>query len=341
MSMQGYSTAPSRNLIRAEQAMLDHAQPIIVLGNFGTQKEQPLNKTDTVVFRRLNPFNMQANGTPNLVAQNFVLAEGATPNSNTITYTDVSVTLQQYGVLFKFSSKTESLYEDDIPSDMAQLTGESMAEVSELIRYGVIKAGTNVLYSNGTTRVGVNTVIGLNRLRQAVRTLETNRAKMVTQRLATGPNYGTQPVEPGYIVFIHTDCESDVRNLPGFVKTAEYASFKPVHEREIGSVERFRFVTSPLLAPFLAAGSGTLNGCVSVGAANVDVYPMTVMAQEAWGQIALKGMGAVKPTILKASERNHANPLGQFGYVGGSFWTASVRLNENWMVRIEVGVTAL
>jgi hypothetical protein len=52
-------------------------------------------------------------------------------------------------------------------------------------------------------------------------------------------------------------------------------------------------------------------------------------------------MGAVKPTVLKASDVNHANPLGQFGYVGANFWLAAVRLNENWMVRLEVGVTAL
>jgi N4-gp56 family major capsid protein len=341
MSMQGYSTAPSRNLIRAEQAMLTHAEPIIVLGNFGTQQEQPLNKTDTVVFRRVNPFNMQANGVPGVTAQNFVLAEGTTPNSNSITYTDVSVTLQQYGILFKFSSKVESLYEDDIPADMATLTGETLAEVAELVRYGAVKAGTNVLYGNGTTRAGVNTVLSLNRLRAATRALESARAKMVTQRLATGVNYGTQPVEPGYIVFVHTDVEADVRNLPGFTKTVEYAQFKPVHEREIGSVERFRFITSPLLSPFLGAGFTTLNGCLSQGGTNVDVYPVIVMAQEAWGQVALKGMGAVSPTILPAKQKNHANPLGQFGYVGANFWTASVRLNENWMVRLEVGVSTL
>jgi N4-gp56 family major capsid protein len=321
--------------------MLSHAEPITVLGNFGSQKEQPLNKTDTIVFRRLNPFNMQANGTPGVTAQNFVLAEGTTPNSNSITYTDVSVTLQQYGILFKFSSKVESLYEDDIPADMAQQTGETLAEVSELIRYGAIKAGTNVLYGNGTSRAQVNTVLSLNRLRAAARALENARAKMVTQRLASGVNFGTAPVEPGYIVFIHTDLEADVRNLPGFTKTVEYAQFKLVHDREIGSVERFRFITSPLLAPFLGAGSATLNGCVSVGGTNVDVYPVIITAQEAWGQVALKGMGAVSPTILPAKQKNHANPLGQFGYVGASFWTASVRLNENWMVRIEVGASAL
>lgn len=339
MTIQNYSTVASRNLIRAEQEMLKHAEPIIVLGNFGTQKEQPLNKTDTIVFRRLNPFNMAANGVANITAANFILAEGQTPNSNTISYTDVSVTLQQYGVLFKFSSKAELMYEDDIPSDMSKLTGETMAEVSEMIRYGSLKGGTNVLYGNGSSRDAVNTVITLALLRKAARTLESNRARHVTQRLSSGPNFGSSPVEAGYVVFVHTDVESDIRNLPGFTKVEEYAQRKPVHDREIGSVERFRFVTSPLLMPFDEAGSGTLNGCL--GSSNVDVYPAIVIAEDAWGNVALKGMGAVKPTILSARQKNHANPLGQFGYVGGDFWMATVRLNENWMVRLEVGATSL
>jgi hypothetical protein len=52
-------------------------------------------------------------------------------------------------------------------------------------------------------------------------------------------------------------------------------------------------------------------------------------------------MGAVQPTILKATDKNHANPLGQFGYVGANFYMAALRLNENFMQRIEVGASAL
>lgn len=339
MTMQNYSTVASRNLIRAEQEMLKHAGTVTVLGNFGMQKEQPTRKTDTVVFRRLNPYNMKANGTPDIQAQNFLLQEGVNPGANTISYTDVSVTLQQYGVLFKFSNKAELMYEENIPEDMSKLTGETMGEVAEMIRYGVVKGGTAVLYTNGSTRAAVNTPLSLPAIRKATRSLALNRAKRVTQRLAPGPAFGTAPVEAGYIVFISTDLESDVRNLPGFTKVEEYASRKPVHDHELGSTEGFRFICSPLLTPWEAAGSATLNGMLGTG--NVDVYPVIVMAEEAWGQVALKGRGAVKPTILPASTKSHANPLGQFGYVGGDFWTSAVRLNENWMVRIECGATAL
>ena len=353
MAIQNYSTVASRNLIRAAQGMLEHAQPITVLGDFGTQREMPQNSTDTLVFRRTLPFGASATGTtiegtsryvgtPNVNATDFVLAEGVTPNANTITFQDVSVQLQQYGLLFKYSSKVEQLYEDDIPGEMVKLTGETMAEVMEQVRYGVLKAGSTVIYANGSSRAAVNTPISLNALRKAARTLESNRARRVSSRVAPGPNFGTRAVQPAFIVFVHTDGVADIRNLPGFTRVEEYGSFKPIHDREIGACEDFRFITSPLLKPFLASGasvSGT--GMLSVGASNVDVYPFLIIGEDAWGQVALKGMSAIKPVVLKASQTNHANPLGQFGYVGASTWFATVRLNDAFMARIEAGVTAL
>jgi len=352
MSIQNYGTVASRNLIRAAQGMLEHAQPITVLGDFGTQREMPQNSTDTLVFRRTLPFGASTTGTtiegssryvgtPDITASNFVLAEGVTPNSNTISFQDVSVTLQQYGVLFKYSSKVEQLYEDDIPGEMVKLTGETLAEVMEMVRYGVLKAGSTVIYTNGSSRSAVNTAISLNSLRKAARTLESNRSRRVTSRLAPGVNFGTRAVQPAYIVFVHTDAVADIRNLPGFTRVEEYGSFKPIHDREIGACEDFRFISSPLLKSFAGAGSGTLNGMLSVGAANVDVYPFIIIGEDAWGQVALKGMSAIKPVVLKASQTNHANPLGQFGYVGASTWFATVRLNDAFMARIEAGVTAL
>ena len=353
MAIQNYGTVASRNLIRAAQGMLEHAQPITVLGDFGTQREMPQNSTDTLVFRRTLPFGATTAGTtientsryvgtPDITASNFVLAEGVTPNSNTISFQDVTVQLQQYGVLFKYSSKTEQLYEDDIPGEMVKLTGETLAEVMELVRYGVLKAGSTVIYANGSSRAAVNTAISLNAIRKAARTLESNRARRVTSRLAPGVNFGTRAVQPAYVVFCHTDAVSDVRNLPGFTRVEEYGSFKPIHDREIGACEDFRFVSSPLLKSFLAAGASVgSSGMLSVGATSVDVYPFIVIGEDCWGQVALKGMSAIKPVVLKASQTNHANPLGQFGYVGASTWFATVRLNDAWMARIEAGVTAM
>jgi len=329
----------------AEREMLKHAMPIKVLSTFGTQKPIPQNKTDTVVFRRALPIDAGTNGAPSITTSNYLMQEGVTPGSRTISYQDVQVTLQQYGVLMKLSSKAEAMYEDDIPGDMIKLVGEHMASIEELISYGVVRGGTNVVFANGTVRTAVNTAITLNKMRQAARQLESAHAQLVTEKLASSVNFDTSAIEPGYLVFIHTDMEADFRNLSSFVPVAKYGSQKPVHEREVGTVERFRIVTSPYFRPFLAAGgtitAGTFLSNGGTTGTTADVYPVMVVAQEAWGQVSLKGMNAIQPIYLPAKQITHANPMGQFGYVGANFYKNAVRLNENWMVRIECAASAL
>ena len=346
MGMQNYSTVAGRNLIRAEQQMQKRGESIQVIGLFGDDKEQPLRKTDTVVFRRLNPFNMTANGVPDITPDNFVSTEGTTPDTNTIGYTDVSATLEQYVVLFKFSSKSALMYEDNIPQDMVTQTAETLAEVAEKVAYGAVKAGSSVSYSNGSTRAGVASVLTLETLQKAARGLAKNRAKYVTKKVKPGPNFGTAGVEPCYIVFCDTDCNADIKKIDGFTKRVDYGSaITPVHAREFGSVDEFRFVSSPLFEPFLAAGATAASYPLlkSAGTSKLDVYPLVIMAEDAWGHVSLKGHGrtAISPTLIPSNKKTPGNPAGMFGFVGADFWYTFVRLNENWMTRIETAVSAL
>lgn len=344
--MQNYSTVASRNLIMAERAMLKHAEPIKVLSTFGSQKEMPQNKTDTLVFRRALPLDYNATTyAPDVTAASYVLQEGTTPNAKTLSYQDVTVTLQNYGVLMKLSSKAAHLYEDDIPGDMVTAVGEHMGTLEELIALGVVKGGTNVIYANGSARTSVVSEITLNKLRQAARNIEAAHGTRITEKLAAGPNFGTTGIQPGYLVFIHTDLESDFRNLPGFTPVVEYGTQKTVHEREVGAVEQFRIISSPYFKSWQSGGGTIVSGTYLCNGANTgttaDVYPIMVVAKEAWGQVALKGMGAIDVTYLPPKQKSHANPLGMFGYVGAQFWKAAVRLNEVWMTRIEVACKVL
>jgi len=349
--MQTYDLVQSRNRVKAEREMLKHAAPLKVLGSFGMQKQMPRNQTDTLSMRRAVPIDAAtsgaAAGAPQVSATDYLLQEGITPAARTIDYEDVNVTLQEYGVLLKLSSKAEATYEDNIPADMTQLVGEHMATLQEMIAYNAVKGGTNVMYQGGTSRATVAAAPTLNKLRQAARMIESAHGKRVTKKLAAGPNFGTSAILPSYLVFMHTDMESDVRNLPGFTPMVEYATGTTVHEREIGAVEQFRFITSPYLRPFLNAGATAAAnaflaaGIASTGSNALDVYPLLIVAEEAWGQLALKGLDAVKPIYLPAKQVNHANPLGRFGYVGAQFMKAAVRLNEQWMVRYECAATYL
>ena len=340
--IQKYNTAPPRIGAKARVGFLNHAKNRTVINQFGAQEKLDRNVGKTLIFRRVQPFDMQANGAPGtLNPDDFMLAEGVNPPTYSVKFSDVSAHIKHFGILFKHSKDSELLYEDDIKAVHKKQVGEAMADISEMLMWGMVIGGTVVDYSNGSSRAQVNTPIRLEQLRRATRTLENARASEVTSMLAPSPNYDTSAIEPGYIVFIHTDMEADVEDLPGFVPSVKYGSRQKIHDRELGAVGRYRFITAPHFTYWANAGGAVgTQGVKSTTGTNADVYPAIVMAEEAWGNVALKGFNAVTPVVHPA-EPSKADPLGQYGLTGASFWQAPIRLNENWMVRLEAAVSNL
>lgn len=346
MDGQQYNTATPR-IGKHKGETLAHAIPVEVLGITGTQRRVPKNKSDTVVYRRWLPHGGSTGsassintitGDPNA----HLTSEGVTPTPDTLTPQDITVQLKQYSCLYMYTDKVADLYEDRIPDEMKRQTGERMGLVRELIRYGALKGCTNKLYAGGSSRATVDEAVSKNLLRRATRSIKSNRGKMITRILDASPKFNTAPVEAGYIVFCHTDCESDVRDLDGFVKVAEYGNRKPVHEMEIGSVDNFRFIVSPELSAIADSGAAVgSTQLLSTSGSNIDVYPMIVVAEDAWGDVALRGKESFDFTYIPHNVKTKEDPHGQRGYVGAIFWSAAFVQNDGWMVVLEVGVTDL
>lgn len=344
LNTQNYAAANATtyNTYYVVQELIEHAEPIMAASKFGKTKPLPQNKTDTILFSRVLPLGYDSTtGGISITPTSYQLSEGTTPTPTTIQYQDVQASLSKYGVLYRTTEKTELMNERNIPEDMRSTAAEGVGSIKEMIVWNQIKGGTSVVYTNGAARTSVNTPIGLNAIDKAIRQLRAGHAKFMTEMVRAGPDYGSQSLPPAYVLLGHTDAESDYRKVPGFKAVEDYGSFKPVHDEEIGTVRRCRVVLTPMLKPWLAAGSATLNGMVSAGASNVDVYPSVIIAKGAYGQVPLKGRDAMTPFVIPASQRNHANPSAQFGYVGVDFYTTCVRLNEFFMTRIEHAVTSL
>lgn len=331
--MNTYGSISQRTAVYAAMEMLEHARPQLCLTKFGLSKPLPRNKSRTVKFRRPVPFTVEETPTP--------LTEGVTPQSEDMRYEDVEVTLQQYGGVTKLTDVIADLCEDSVLNDATELHGEKAARTMEKIAWGAVKGGTNVIYSNGSARTDVNTPISRSDVRNATRTLRANYGLMVNKMLKGGPNFGTTPIQAGYIGFSSSDMDSDIRDIPGFVPVSEYGSMKQISEYEIGAVETVRFITTPELTPFTGAGSTTLNDMVSVGGVRVDVYPVIVIAREAFGIVPLSGKGAITPIVLNPNNPNGADPLGQRGWTGWKAYNACTILNQAWIVRIESAASTL
>lgn len=338
--------SPAQRIGKLKGEILAHSIPVEVLGITGMQKAMPKNNGKTVSMRRYRPYgalatNENTKNRPIVDATAHILTEGTAPTADTLVPDDVEISLTQYGCLYQLSDQTVDMYEDDVPSEMKKQCGERVGLLREMVRYGIVKAGTNVFYSGGTTRGTVDEKLTLKVLRKASRTLQANHAKKITGILAPSVNIGTLPVESAYLVFVHTDAEADVRDLAGFVHVSEYGQRKVVNENEIGSVENFRFITSPELAPYTDSGALTgATGLFSSGT-KVDVYPFIVCGEDAWGQLALRGDNALDPTWIPPGEKSKSDPLGQRGFVGAKFYFACKILNEGWLAVIEAGVSDL
>lgn len=331
----GLAGISQRTNVYAERQMLAHAGPVTVLEKFGKSVRMPKNKSTTIKFRR--PIVFTAAVTP--------LVEGVTPTSTNFTYEDVTATLKQFGQVSIVTDVIEDTHEDPVLNDVTRQSGENIGRTIEALTYAVLKAGTNVFYNNGASRSAVNTAITLNKIRAVTRALYANKAKKITSILSPSPDYGTSGIEAAYVAVAHTDLAADLRGLTGFTPVVDYGSRKPICPEEFGTVEDVRFILSPDLGPFTSdADKGGAVGTMIPNAttpANAAVYPVLFFGQEAYGLIAIRGQGAVEPSIIPVGQKTKDDPLGQRGYVGWKTWFVAVILNELWMARLETAATLL
>ena len=322
-----YGDISPRTAAYASKDFLKRAVPYLVFELFGQSKPLPSRSSKSIIFRRYNALD----STPN------PLTEGVTPSGKTLTKTDVTATLVQYGDFIELTDVIADTHEDPVLQESIDVLSEQAAEMIEKVRFGILKAGVNVFYANGTSRAEVNTPLTLDLQRRVTRQLKRQNAKRITRVVRSTPNYGTKAVAPAYIGICHPDCETDIRNMNGFEPVEKYGQFSP-YPSEIGKVEDVRYVTSTVIEPWPDAG-GLTSDMISTSGTKADVYPILYVARDAYGLVALKGKYAITPMVLNPNNPRGNDPLGQRGSVGWKTMQTACILNDAWMVRAEVAVT--
>lgn len=327
MAQTSYGDISPRTAAYAEKELLKRGLPFLVLEKFGQAKTLPEASSKVIKFRRYSA----------LPTVPTALTEGVTPTGQQLAVTDITATLAQYGDKVTITDVILDTHEDPVLNEAVTLIGEQAAQMIEKMRFGVLKAGTNVLYANGAARNAVNTAISINLQRRAVRALKRQNARFITSIVRSTPAYGTENVAPGFVALIHPDLEADVRQLTGFVPAEKYGSMTP-WENELGKCEDVRYVSSTIFEPWADAG-GAKGTMLSTTGTNADVYPVLYVARDAYGIVALKGMFAVTPMVVNPKPSD-SDPLAQRGHVGWKAMQTAVILNDLWMVRCEVAATA-
>jgi N4-gp56 family major capsid protein len=334
MASTVYGDITPRTAAYAVDKMLERAQPNLNMARFAVVTSVPKGRTKVVKWRRY----------ARLAPTTAALTEGVTPTINNLTATDVTATLSQYGQVVGLSDQIMDTHEDPILNEFAMSMGETAGQTLEAIIYSVIKAGSNVLYSNGSTRAAVNTPINSTVARRAIRQLKQQDAKPLSQMLNASDGVGTVPIPPSYICFCHPNVEMDLQTVAnfasGYTRVQQYGTFKPVSDAEIGSFENIRFIGSTLYGALPNASSAALNAMLSTGGTLPDVYQSIIVGKDAYATVNLAASGNGLSPVVVNPKPSDSDPLGQRGYVGFKMYATSAILNDAYMTRIEHAVTA-
>lgn len=330
--MTVYGDITPRTAAYAVDKMLERAMPQLNMAKFAVVTAVPKGKTKVVKWRRYGK----------LAASTSALSEGVTPSAGSITSTDVTATLAQYGQRVQITDVIMDTHEDPVLNEFAMSLGETAGETQELIVYNVIKAGTQVQYANGSARGDLNTALTANVSRKAIRQLKAQDARPLTSMLNATDGVGTTPIPPCYVCFIHPNVEMDLQNTTnfaaGYTRVQNYGTFKPLCDAEVGSFENIRFVSSTLYSPLADAGSGTLNSML--GGTNTDVYQSVIVGKDSYATVNLAASGSGLTPIVVNPKPSDSDPMGQRGHVAFKMYSAAAILNDAWMTRIEHCVTA-
>lgn len=304
-----------------DRALLARALPHLVHGMFGQVRDVPLNSTNVIKFRRYNALTVST--TP--------LTAGTSPSSASLSITDLSATLGQYGNVVEHSDELLNTTEDMYLNEISQLLAENAGQTLDQVCRDVLVAGTSVQYaSSASSRVTVTSTMKISaaEIREAVRTLKNNNARKITNMINPTSAIDTIPVNSCYIAIVHPNTTFDLKQDSAFVPVENYPSQAGVMPGEVGKLDEVRFIETTYGKVFTGAG-----------AAGIDVYATLVVGADAYGVSRLAGK-AMELITKPLGSAGTADPLNQRATAGWKGWFTTCILNQNFMVRIEHAVSS-
>lgn len=319
-----------------DRTLLERLKPQLLFHNYGQKRPIPKKEGDTINFRRYAA----------LPANTTALTEGVTPAGSELSISTVTATARQYGDYTRMSDVIDTIGIDDNVTEATEILGDQAGLTLDTVVRNVVCAGSNVLYSSGTSTAEVQSSDKLtgDLIKKAVRALRRQNAK---------------PVEGGFFIgIIHPDTEYDLQSDPLWQDVSKYNGGEAIVAGEIGKIHGVKFVTTSNAVINEGAGAAVITEGDSTegvstegdsteggsteggGAAGADVYSTMILGANAYGVVEIEGEGKPRIIIKDTKSGGTEDPLEQRATVGWKAFMTAVRLDELSMIRIEHSATA-
>ncbi len=330
--LNGTSQIPAEINNFYDRTLLKSAKPALLHRRWAQRRNLPKNSgTRTVKFRRYARLSTAT--TP--------LTEGVTPTGNTLSVTNLTATVYQYGDFLRLSDQVSTQTQDKLLKETAELLGEQAGETYDELARDVMVTGTNVLYggvatSRATVQAGENITTTL--LDKAINILDNGNARKITKMVTPDPGYESRPVNSCYVGIVHPNVAYTLQGLTGFIPVEKYANKADVMDNEIGSYKEIRFVKTTKAKVFSGAGASSIN-----------VYGTIILGADAYGDVGLgisesttpNGMSEKKVMGVEFIYKGFGageDPLNQRQTTGWKGDYVTTILNDDFILRVETSV---
>ena len=214
------------------------------------------------------------------------LSEGVPSAGETMTITQVTGTVAQWGDLIRITDVAELTIYHPVFKKAVELIGLQATETIERNTFNAIMGGTQVNYVGAVgarASLTSSSVLTPHELNRAVGTLFTNGARYymggsetdMKMKPSASPKGVTAATAPHYVAVIHPLVEQDLRENPTIVTAWQYSDIGKLYNNEIGQWSGIRFTRSNLVPSWTGAaavtGTAGTNGSLTTGTYYIQV----------------------------------------------------------------------
>jgi len=295
------------------QELLSRALPYMAHVGWGLEKAIPARGGMNINFRR---FERPATSTT-------ALTEGTPPAVTNLTVTAVPATVAQYGAYDVVSDVLANQGIDAVMTEFRGVFGEQMGLTIDVLARNVLVAGSNVKYatavgSRGAMSPGVYLSASL--LAWGAAQLQRRSARPIAK---AGGNY---------VAFIHPDTWKDLladaQILAALQGAASRGPDNPLFTGatfDWSGIRCVRTSNARHWSPVASTAAGS--------------YATVIIGEEAYGEVKF-GFDTADVKVKSIGSAGAADPLDQYGTVGWKAAYTCVRLNEDFIQRIEHATSA-
>ena len=298
------------------------------------------------------------------------LLEGAgATNERTLQKVTVEASLARYGEMLKYTDEVDLFSEDVMQVRYREELGElAGSRYEDLLQLDLLATPTKMYSGVATSMATLGGTVAVNGseddvwkvsydlIRQAVRKLVRNRAKKNTQIVTGSVKIDTKTLAPAYYAIIDSDVKADLEGLTRgtgaeaefvYVPAHKYGSATTLAEGEVSSMHEVRFIESEAAVVERQKGATVPGGYVgdleytgTIGSgAKFDVHPILFPTEGSFATVGLKGMNRIVFNSKAPSEVELANPYGTTGFFSYNFFYATLILEPEKLLRLDVLVS--